>query len=304
MTRVSPRMIRQARRISPLLPRMLRAVPDLAAANQELLWIQRELPPAQWALAAMRRSMHEPLQYILGSQPFGELSISCVRGVLIPRWETEEWCRHLVTAVLGTPHSLFTIVDACTGTGCIPLYLTQKLSSQSIQVSAIGFDVSSTAHKCSLANAALYRNSFKTNIFPRFIQLDLFDANLEKRLACSNVDIVTANPPYVTESDYTAPLAKNGVQQSVRKFEPKLALIGNLEFYTTLVNRMIKSMNPKAFVFEVGYMHQATHVQELLDTKVWTTRKFNDSAGNIRCVYGWRRDDDLSLQGFGHVEKH
>jgi methylase of polypeptide subunit release factors len=32
-----------------------------------------------------RRARSEPLQYILGSQPFGELEIKCKPGVLIPR---------------------------------------------------------------------------------------------------------------------------------------------------------------------------------------------------------------------------
>ncbi|KAK5100034.1 hypothetical protein LTR70_007996 [Exophiala xenobiotica] len=38
-----------------------------------------------------RRSYAEPLQYILGTQPFGELELKCKPGVLIPRPETETY---------------------------------------------------------------------------------------------------------------------------------------------------------------------------------------------------------------------
>lgn len=38
------------------------------------------------AKLARRRARGEPLQYLLGSQPFGELDIKCGKGVLIPRY--------------------------------------------------------------------------------------------------------------------------------------------------------------------------------------------------------------------------
>ena len=46
------------------------------AINEENLLLERY---------CQRRSTGEPLQYIIGSQPFGEVDISCRRGVLIPR---------------------------------------------------------------------------------------------------------------------------------------------------------------------------------------------------------------------------
>ena len=119
LMRISPRTIRQASKV-PLLKYFLAANRTLENAKQELKWVQQELPPQKWTWAAKRRLRLVPLQYILGSQPFGELTILCKENVLIPRWETEEWVGHLLN-ILEKNSKLLKVVDVCTGTGCIPL---------------------------------------------------------------------------------------------------------------------------------------------------------------------------------------
>ena len=88
MSRISAKLIRDARRISPFLPRLLPANRTIEQASLELKWIKQELPKEDWNDAVNQRYQLVPLQYILGSQPFGELNIKCTQGVLIPRWET------------------------------------------------------------------------------------------------------------------------------------------------------------------------------------------------------------------------
>ncbi|KAI0429525.1 S-adenosyl-L-methionine-dependent methyltransferase [Xylaria sp. FL1042] len=84
-----------------------------------------------------RRGAGEPLQYVLGTQPFGDLEILCGKGVLIPRPETEAWASMLADLVFsssggrrreggadGLSLSLsLRILDLCCGTGCIGLSL-------------------------------------------------------------------------------------------------------------------------------------------------------------------------------------
>ena len=57
------------------------------------------LSPAQQQLlddALHRLSRGEPLQYVLGTAPFGGLQFSVDRSVLIPRPETAELCEQII----------------------------------------------------------------------------------------------------------------------------------------------------------------------------------------------------------------
>lgn len=73
--------------------RLLPACRDLESAANELRWIREHVretrspvPPGLrvWQLCE-RRGSGVPLQYVLGTQPFGPLEIKCRPGVLIPR---------------------------------------------------------------------------------------------------------------------------------------------------------------------------------------------------------------------------
>ena len=52
-------------------------------------------------------------------------------GVFIPRWETEEWTLALASRLrrLTPSRQSFTLVDLCTGSGCIPLLLKYYVSA-------------------------------------------------------------------------------------------------------------------------------------------------------------------------------
>ncbi|SRR6266496_6864244 len=52
-------------------------------------------------------------------------------GVFIPRWETEEWTLALASRLrrLTPSRQSFTLVDLCTGSGCIPLLLKDYMSA-------------------------------------------------------------------------------------------------------------------------------------------------------------------------------
>ena len=73
---------------------LLPACRDLESAANELRWIREHVqdtpsPVAPglrvWDLVT-KRSKGVPLQYVLGTQPFGPLEIKCRPGVLIPRY--------------------------------------------------------------------------------------------------------------------------------------------------------------------------------------------------------------------------
>lgn len=279
MPRISPKLARLARQNSPLLPPLLRATRTLESAKNELRWIQNELPQHQWSSAIARRARMEPLQYILGSQPFGSLEIGCEPGVLIPRWETEEWVHKLIDIL--RPLRPLTVVDACTGTGCIPLLIKHELPKWHVSA----FDVSDQA--LSLAK----RNCLRLDVHVDVHYGDVFDKETEKR--CGEVDLITANPPYIPLEDYRKPVLLDGPEKSVRLFEPQLALVGHLEFYTALVG-LVRALNCKGFVFELGYEQQVEATAALLP-KGWEMGSYYDLAGRLRCVVGWRKDSELAL---------
>ena len=99
MPRIPHSLLLRAYNISPLLPLVLRATRTLPSAIRELRWLDEHVKQEDKSSKentirqrqkliqlCKRRERGEPLQYILGSQPFGELSIKCRPGVLIPRW--------------------------------------------------------------------------------------------------------------------------------------------------------------------------------------------------------------------------
>jgi len=65
------------------------------------------------------------------SQPFGFMNIHVRPGVFVPRWETEEWSIALASRLrqLTPSRQAFTLVDLCTGSGCIPLFLKAYCSA-------------------------------------------------------------------------------------------------------------------------------------------------------------------------------
>lgn len=100
MPRIPTALLRKARAIDPLLPALLAPCRDLHTAQNELRWLREHVEKvakarrakgdtlAKGALLSQlvkERAQGKPLQYILGSEFFGDLEIKCKRGVLIPR---------------------------------------------------------------------------------------------------------------------------------------------------------------------------------------------------------------------------
>lgn len=272
MPRVSFSQVR-ATYHNKLLPPLLHATKSLEQARNELRWIQNELPSSQWRNAIVRRGQLEPLQYILGSQPFGPLDIKCRKNVLIPRWETEEWAMKVAEKANGKKLS---VLDVCTGSGCVALLLKHQIGEP---VAAV--DLSDDA----IALAEDNRESLKLDV--EIQKGDVLQDNFYSTHFDKPFDLVVSNPPYIPKEDYEAPVSANGTERSVKLYEPRMALVGHLEFYKALVENVVKPLQCNAFVFELGYEDQANYTKLLLQPG-WETATWKDSAGNLRCIYGWR----------------
>lgn len=100
MPRVPTALLRKARTIDPFLPALLAPCRDLHTAQNELRWLREHVEKvanarrargdtlAKGALLGQlvrERVRGRPLQYLLGTEYFGDLEIKCRPGVLIPR---------------------------------------------------------------------------------------------------------------------------------------------------------------------------------------------------------------------------
>jgi len=153
-----------------------------------------------------RRRAGEPLQYLEGWIPFGPIEVKVDRRALIPRPETEQLWEAAVAALgqagPGTP-----LVDL--GTGCGVLALALKKAFPAAPVYAT--DVSPDALALAGENAAV------TGLEVTFLQGDLF-APLPRDLE-GRVELVVANPPYVSEEEW------DRLPDEIRLHEPREALV-------------------------------------------------------------------------------
>lgn len=283
--RLTVKDLARARSKDRLLPLLLCTLRDENSALRELRWIRQEITsPDRVRRACIRRGVFsEPLQYILGTQPFGAMDILCRREVLIPRWETEEWCLELAKTLQRWKEGL-TMVDFCTGTGCIPLALASARHNKGDVF--VGADVSERALSCFGQNIEFNKRHLgESTVRKTWCNVMAESNEVMKRIGLTSCDLVTANPPYVLQDDYYAQ-----TERSVRIHEPKLALLGDKEFYTAILHHA-KQLCAKGAVFEVGNLDQALHVCDLGTQLGWEKTMYKkDANGKIRTAFVWSGD--------------
>lgn len=174
-----------------------------------------QIPSAAGAFltaAVSRMVAGEPLQYVTSVQEFCGRRFRVTPDVLIPRPETEE----LVAAVLarvapgGKPH----VLDLFTGSGCIAW--TVALDRLGSFVTGIDISAPALAVARSQQFSVAESGSKCGNSAPAFLEQDILE--LPETLQGAPFDIITANPPYIRESEKTA------MQRNVLEHEPALAL--------------------------------------------------------------------------------
>lgn len=187
----------------------------------------------------------EPLQYIVGFTYFDDLKIHVAPGVLIPRPETEE----LVYWIWETTGKReLTMLDWCTGSGCIALALKNRNPESAV----FAYDVSPEALAIAKENAR------QLNLD---ITLELNDA-LDP-VFTGKVDLIVSNPPYIPWKE------KQEMHQNVTEFEPDLALFvpneDPLLFYRKIAGYAVKQLNPGGYLFFELHEHFASETKSMLE---------------------------------------
>jgi release factor glutamine methyltransferase len=131
-----------------------------------------------------RRSEGEPLQHLLGTVEFCELTFLCDKRAMVPRPETEQLVE-LVEARIENRESR--IVDVGTGSGVIAISLAAKFPEAKI----LAVDVSDDALALAQENAAML--NLKDRV--QFVKSRLLE-NVEGAF-----DLIVANLPYVSTQD-------------------------------------------------------------------------------------------------------
>ena len=171
-----------------------------------------------------------PLQYILGETQFCGLNIKVASGVLIPRPETETLVDWVVVEHSESPK---TVIDLCTGTGCIALALAKQRPNWQLT----GLDISDRALEIARGNSRL--NALKVD----WQQADVLQADF----SLAPCDLIVSNPPYVLPSE------KKQMHANVLQHEPDGALFvpedDPLLFYTAILRSAIKALMPNGSVY-------------------------------------------------------
>ena len=171
-----------------------------------------ELPASdkeRLSIMADRLQKGEPVQYVLERSDFCGRTFHVEPGVLIPRPETEELCRMIVSeynkpyCALQPPVPL-QVLDVGTGSGCIAVTLALDLCNAEVS----GWDISSEALLIARGNAKAMGAS---------VNLMYQDA-LNAPEDVGRWDIIVSNPPYIAEHE------REDMSLHVLNHEPRQAL--------------------------------------------------------------------------------
>lgn len=244
---------------------------ELLVANPSLEFLKQHLD----AFITERVDLKKPLQYILGSVPFGNLTILVQPPILIPRPETEEWTLWLIDQYNTLGYEPQATLDLCTGSGCIGLALARAFPHATV----LGTDIN--PHAIALAEKNKAHNNI-ANI--TFKQGDLFEP-LE---ANQTFDLIVSNPPYLDQAEWEA------LDQQVLQWEDKQALMaqnGGMGIYQRIFANVTTFLSPNSqaqkglprIVMEIGPA-QAAIEQLAIDYGFAKNAVFVDTAGKRRWI--------------------
>jgi release factor glutamine methyltransferase len=177
-----------------------------------------------------------PVQHVAGYAWFLGRKFAVNREVLIPRQETEE----LVVMALKKAQRNYsgTVIDFCTGSGCIAISMACSLTEANIYAT----DISAPALKTASENCSFHGAQVT------LLNHDLLSHDFSGLPAAA---IILSNPPYVRESE------KALMEPGVTLFEPHGALFVDdsdpLIFYRALLAAVEKLLLPGGwFCFEIN----------------------------------------------------
>lgn len=206
-----------------------------------------------------RKGEKEPLAYITGVVEFLDLKLKVTPATLIPRHETEILADKVIKEL---PETKVTVLDLCCGSGCIGLSIKNRCPQAEVVLSDVSPDALAVARE----------NGAQLDV--TFLEGDLLEPFSGK------ADVVVCNPPYITPEEYEE------LEDEVRRYEPKGALVGGLDFYRRLARELPAYLNENAKVFfEIG-TGQGPALEEIFSESHWVQKKCEkDWSGHDRFFF-------------------
>ena len=225
---------------------------------------------ARFKECAARLSQGEPLQYVVGTAPFGNLTFEVTPSTLIPRPETLELVEWVAADEQVRPG--LRLLDIGTGSGCIAISLASLLP----QATVSAWDISAEAL------AVARRNAERNGVVIDFKQVDVLHVT-----EAETYDCIVSNPPYICEEE------KAEMTDSVLLHEPHTALFvpntDPLRFYRAIAQLALSNLSPGGTLyFEINRAYGAETCNLLRDLGFCDVELRKDFYGNDRMVRGKR----------------
>ena len=286
------------KQITSIIERLSHTYPDRTLCTQYAWWIlqavtdkkqaeilaQSELILTDQQVADLERwivdsiDKHMPIAYLIGWVPFADLIINVKPPILIPRPETEEWVINLINQYEPLKHASLSILDLCSGTGCIALACARAFSAAHV----IGTDINEDAVLLARENAQHNKLSNVT-----FVTGDLYG-----KLPHAAYDVIVSNPPYID------PRAWHTLDASVTTWEDRQALIAadnglaiikkiiaHAPYYVRL-NATINALQLPNLILEIDETQGELVAQEMKNASMVNIVVHKDLAGKDRVVSG------------------
>lgn len=220
-----------------------------------------------------RLALGEPLGYLIGHAPFLDCTIYLDNFPLIPRTETEFWVEKALAEIttyqaqsagLGLAEiEPLRIIDMCAGSGCIGVATLKATANTLVDFAELDKRLLPTIAKNVNENIGDQTRC-------RIEQSNLFSAYPEEKY-----HFILANPPYIDDT-------LNRVDQSVRGFEPHLALFGGhggLEIILQLITEAKYHLVPDGQLWIEHEPEQSKAIAAIATAHGFTTTTHQDQFG-------------------------
>ena len=212
-----------------------------------------------------RRSLKEPIAYILKHKEFWSKNFLVNNNTLIPRPETELMVEKIQKIFKNKDPF---ILDVGTGSGCILLSLLSEFKNSK----GIGIDISKQAIQIAIKNSKQQKLTQRAKFYRK--SLSQFYGH--------KFDLIVSNPPYIRTIDL-----KN-LDDDIKKFEPKIALDGGNDGLDVIKKVIYKSKYILKFrgmlSLEIGN-GQCKQVSKILKENNFRINYLvQDYRKNVRCI--------------------